>query len=185
MRRLRRTAAMQPSAVLARGMLLTLYVMGYVMGFTTSGCVLPTKLEERPPTLDRPTVFSANPPFGVLAPGDATIQLMVSAQDSSPLVSTLYTRMFLSISTAGTLDYLFYGTIPLKARDAKDQTVFTGEVLPSTGVPLCAIPRSGDLFVVVGNAPFCDPPFTTACPSYDAVQPGGLTDQNHWDLQCQ
>ncbi len=176
-----RQALLQP---LARAVLLT----GFVL---MSSCVIPTNLQEQTSSLDRPVIVTslAQPPFGdiVLASSD-TSNLTIAAEDESPSVKQLFARLFLPGKSAGTLAYTGAQITLIQIQGIDPNLkLFSGSFF-SEPVLLCTdYPNNTEIYVVVGNLPFCvgPPPFPMDCPSDANVQPGGLTDQNHWTLQCE
>lgn len=157
---------------LARGLLLACPML--------AACVVPKSLSEQPdPPLHRP-VFVAEqvqPPFGRLGPFDDSfeIELKVVAEDPN-LDEKLEVRLFTRVpgGSMRTLDYTGNSArldFPTLA-DPRFPTRRTGRVQP---LKYCRLFGPADLYVIVGDS------------DWDALKPDlnkGLTDENHWELNC-
>jgi hypothetical protein len=169
-----------------------------------AGCVLPTELHEleQPPNY-RPVFITslAGPPFGPL-PLSRTdrIDLSVAADDAN-LDDTLYARLF-RLGNAGATSRAYTGyeitltfpSTPVTCQPTEqmpescDRFRRSGDFFP-TGLQLCTLYKDGgELFVVVADRPFCKPQPNDPndpCLGKENTAPGGLTDENLWELECQ
>jgi hypothetical protein len=148
-----------------------------------AGCLLPTSVEyEEPEKNYRPSfvVDRVTPHFGPLTlDGNTSVELILVAEDEN-LLDTLYWRLFrpgdsgeLSLQTEGT--FVETASPPLR----------TAQVFPFAR-RLCATFPSTELFVIVADRPFCNPPTAPKAGdcTHESQVPGGLSDENHWTLVC-
>jgi hypothetical protein len=134
----------------------------------------------------RPVFSHSDPTFGpIISAAGQSLELTLAAQDRDPDPATekLYVRLF-KLGNDGPSSRLYVGdstTLSYPAdSDFQNQplTPLAGSLFGPTGADLCAIFSDGELFVVVADRPFSD------APGEENLAPGGLTDENHWELSC-
>jgi hypothetical protein len=145
-----------------------------------SGCVLPTSLQEEPsPVHYRPVLVSADPPFGPITHSATdVVQISIVAEDPN-VDDKLRVRLF-----KGLPDQLVFSGLEITLlTDQSDKTRVRRQG-SFVALDLCKVYQNNDaLFVVLANAPFYDP--GDMMPGHVPWQsPGGLTDENHWELTC-
>ncbi len=167
---------------------------------TLSGCLWPTPLHEAPSAknVDEPPSFvegSINPPFGPLSVAGVASNppLNLVAVDPNPDEPSppnnqlknglLHARLFL-LGSSGPSSRVFAQhetTLTFPAgTDFNSATLpqLTGSFFPD-GSDMCALyPNAGDLFVVLADRDFSD------TQGMENQAPGGLTSENHWELDC-
>ncbi len=166
-------------STLARRLLYTAVSMVF------AGCIVPTPLQQAEQTPNyRPTLVTnlVDPPFGPLPKKvDDVVELKLVAEDPN-LGDTLSARLF---SSRGPTSRLYLGLVdaPLNlptVSDTVNPTRRTGRFLP---LKLCSVlnlsgGQGAELYVEVA-----DRPFSTVLGHENEV-PGGLFDENHWELKC-
>jgi hypothetical protein len=154
----------------------------------SSGCLIPTALvEEAQEQNSRPVLAHADPAFGPLpATAGQALDLRLFAQDPNPdpVTQQLYARLF-KLGTTGPTSRIYTGNFTeLNYPQGTDiehmpLTELTGSLTRTTGLDLCGIFGDGtELFAVVADRPFSNDS------GQENTAPGGLTNENHWELSC-
>lgn len=158
---------------------------------TLSGCLWPTPLHDAPTTGNDnvPPSFvdsSIDPPFGPLSVAtvpSTILKLAAVDPNPDPLGNELHARLFLLGSAGPTSRVYAQQEATLNYPPGTDTsshplTPLTGSFFPDGG-DLCALfPSAGDLFVVLADREF------SPDPGKQNTAPGGLTSENHWELDC-
>jgi hypothetical protein len=150
--------------------------------------VLWTACAEQPSVHEnsRPVFAHADPAFGpMLAVTGQPEELKLFAQDPDPdpVTNQLYVRLFKLGATPTSRVYTGFETTldypPGTDVAQQPLTVLTGSFFGPSGLDLCAVfSDSVDLFAVVADRQFSNQP------GQENTAPGGLTDENHWELSC-
>jgi hypothetical protein len=160
----------------------------WLAAMASFGCVIPTALVDEPAEVNsRPVFSSADPPFGPLpATAGQLTELKLGAQDPNPdpVTNKLYVRLF-KLGTTGPTSRIYLGDATdldyPPGADIVHQplTPLTGSFFGPSGIDLCGAFGDGiELFVVVADRQF------SIQPGQETSAPGGLTDENHWELSC-
>jgi hypothetical protein len=148
---------------------------------------MPTALvDEAQEENSRPVLSHADPPFGPLPLTSAqTIDLKLFAQDPNPdpVTNQLYARLFKLGTTGPTSRIYLQYPATLNYPPGTDivhmpLTELTGSFFGETGLDLCIFGDGTELFAVVADRQF------SIAPGQENTAPGGLTNENHWELSC-
>jgi hypothetical protein len=140
------------------------------------GCIIPTPLDQAPPEPNyRPVIVTSavSPPFGPLPRlASDLVEIHVAAEDANQndqLEARLFVQIGNRLTYTGFGIQLNYPTVP----DSQNPLLRSGDFIP---LPLCRIySGTNELVLAVADRPFDG--------QTDQAN-GGLTDENHWELQC-